>query len=56
MNDDTGSITGKKQKFTTQLQNLGHVEFGVENKDGVEMRGQLSPRYIQALFAVGETT
>lgn len=56
MDDDTGSITGKKQKFTTQLQNLGHVEFGVEDKDGNEKRGQLSPRYIQALFAEGEHT
>lgn len=53
VNDKTGKVTGKKQQFTTQLHNVGHVEVDVVPEDGGAVkRGQLSPRLIQALVAV----
>lgn len=51
--DVTGKVTGKKQTFSTQLQNVGHVEVDVVSEaDKKVKRGQLSPRFIQALVSV----
>lgn len=51
--DKTGIVTGKKQQFTTQLYNLGHIELDViQEADKTVKRGQLSPRFIQALATV----
>lgn len=56
VSDKTGKVTGKKQQFTTQLHNIGHVEVDVisevDETKGQVKRGQLSPRFIQALVSV----
>lgn len=53
LSDTTGKLTGKKQDFFTQLQNVGHIEIDVVAKDTKEVkRGQVSPRFLQALVSV----
>lgn len=53
LEDVTGSVTGKKQSFFTQLQNVGHVEVDVVSQETREVkRGQVSPRFLQALVSV----
>lgn len=56
LEDVTGSVTGKKQTFFTQLQNVGHVEVDVISQSTREVkRGQVSPRFLQALVSVPNT-
>lgn len=53
LEDVTGSVTGKKQTFFTQLQNVGHVEVDVVSQSTREVkRSQVSPRFLQALVSV----
>lgn len=53
LEDVTGIVTGKKQSFFTQLQNVGHVEVDVVSQETREVkRGQVSPRFLQALVSV----
>lgn len=56
LEDVTGSVTGKKQSFFTQLQNVGHVEVDVVSQSTREVkRSQVSPRFLQALVSVPNT-
>lgn len=56
LNDTTGSVTGKRQTFFTQLHNVGHVEVDVVSTTTREVkRGQVSPRFLQALASVPNT-
>lgn len=51
--DVSGKISGKKQDFFTQLQNVGHIEVDVVSEvDKKVKRGQVSPRFLQALVSV----
>lgn len=53
LSDITGKATGKKVDFFTQLQNVGHIEVDVVSEaDKKVKRGQVSPRFLQALVSV----
>lgn len=56
LNDVSGKISGKKQDFYTQLQNVGHIEVDVVSAEEKKVkRGQVSPRFLQALVSVPNT-